>query len=576
MINKPLLMRMPRRSYLALLGAILLGGLQALAMNLPLNWGVAAALLQGLSLCGLVVLLNALDQPLRAGRQGFFLGWAFATAWLSGSFWWLFISMNRFGGLAAPLAALSVLALAAALSIYYALAAAFYARWRAAHLPLAEPKATFAFSFAIRRISQASHAQGPRSPLWAALVFASAWTLAELARGTWFTGFPWGAGGYAQVDGLAPLLAPWVGVYGVGAVVAFWAAAGALGLANGFTPQKGMWGWMGLFLVFLGWVVIAKMGGAPAHPSLPEKSSVPLTLTLLQGHIPQDEKFEGNRGVPRALAWYREQIQAAVTSAAAMGKPSLVITPETAVPLLPQDLPAGYWESLTTLPPNQALLLGLPLGDWQRGYSNSVLGFQGGAIYRYDKHHLVPFGEFIPYGFRWFTDLLHMPMGDFKRGGLSQPPFDWQGQRLAPLICYEDLFGEELGPLFENPAPESGDKAPTILVSMSNLAWFGDSTAVTQHLQISRLRAMEFARPVVRATNTGATAGIDAQGRVTDLLPPFSRGLLKTEVTGGNGLTPYAWWVSRWGLLPLAGLALLICLVAFGTQRGLKSAIRPI
>ena len=283
MINKPLLMRMPRRSYLALLGAILLGGLQALAMNLPLNWGVAAALLQGLSLCGLVVLLNAVDQPLRAGRQGFFLGWAFATAWLSGSFWWLFISMNRFGGLAAPLAALAVLALAAALSIYYALAAAFYARWRAAHLPLAEPKATFAFS--LRRISQASHAQRPRSPLWAALVFASAWTLAELARGTWFTGFPWGAGGYAQVDGLAPLLAPWVGVYGVGAVVAFWAAAGALGLANGFTPQKGRWGWMGLFLAFCGWVVIAKMGGVPAHPSALEKPSVPLTLTLLQGHI---------------------------------------------------------------------------------------------------------------------------------------------------------------------------------------------------------------------------------------------------------------------------------------------------
>jgi apolipoprotein N-acyltransferase len=578
------------------LAAILLGGLQALAMNLPLNWGAAAALLQGLSLCGLVVLLNAVDQPLRPGRRGFFLGWAFATAWLSGSFWWLFISMNRFGGLAAPLAALAVLALAAALSIYSALAAAFYTHWRAAsahhsagsagsaHLPLAASTAIFAFTFSQTR--RARHAQGPRHPLWAALVFASAWTLAELARGTWFTGFPWGAGGYAQVDGLAPLLAPWVGVYGVGAVVAFWAAGMAFALANGFTSQKGGWGWgwgwVGLFLVFLGWVVMARMDVAFAHPSTPEKPSAQekpsahLALTLLQGDIPQDEKFEGHSGVPRALAWYRDQIQAAVTSAAALGKPSLVITPETAVPLLPQDLPAGYWEGLTTLPPNQALLLGLPLGDWQRGYSNSVLGFQGGAIYRYDKHHLVPFGEFIPIGFRWFTDLLHIPMGDFKRGALSQPPFDWQGQRLAPLICYEDLFGEELGPLFESAAPESGDKAPTILVSMSNLAWFGDSTAVTQHLQISRMRAMEFARPVVRATNTGATAVIDAQGQVTDLLPPLTRGLLKTEVTGGNGLTPYAWWVSRWGLLPLAGLALLICGVAFGTQRGLKSQIRPI
>jgi apolipoprotein N-acyltransferase len=152
-------------------------------------------------------------------------------------------------------------------------------------------------------------------------------------------------------------------------------------------------------------------------------------------------------------------------------------------------------------------------------------------------------------------------MGDFSRGGLQQPSFSWQGQRLAPLICYEDLFGEEMGARFDNP-----QQAPTVLVNMSNLAWFGDSTAVTQHLQISRLRAMEFARPLVRATNTGATAVVDAQGHVTQTLPTWTRGVLQAEVQGREGLTPYAWWVARWGLVPLTVLALLICLVALGTR----------
>ena len=274
-------------------------------------------------------------------------------------------------------------------------------------------------------------------------------------------------------------------------------------------------------------------------------ANAPLTLALLQGNIPQDEKFQPGSGVPIALQWYREQLHSATAQ--------LVVAPETALPLLPQQLPPGYLQEIeaqyTAAQGTQAVLLGIPLGDLSLGYTNSVLGWQPGksAPYRYDKHHLVPFGEFIPPFFRWFTQLMNIPLGDFSRGAVVQPPLVWRGERLAPNICYEDLFGEELGARFANPT-----SAPTVFVNLSNIGWFGDSLAIDQHLQISRMRTLEFERPMVRATNTGASAIIDHRGRVTHRHPSHQRGVLTGEVQGrGGAVTPYAWWVSRLGLWPL-------------------------
>jgi hypothetical protein len=132
-----------------------------------------------------------------------------------------------------------------------------------------------------------------------------------------------------------------------------------------------------------------------------------------------------------------------------------------------------------------------------------------------------------------------------NRGALVQPAFEWQGQRLAPNICYENLFGEELAPNFLESA-----LAPTIFVNVSNLAWFGDGVALDQHLQISRMRALEFARPFALATNTGVTAIVDHQGRVVSSLPRAGRAVLVSEIEGRSGVTPYAWWVARMGLWP--------------------------
>jgi apolipoprotein N-acyltransferase len=195
-----------------------------------------------------------------------------------------------------------------------------------------------------------------------------------------------------------------------------------------------------------------------------------------------------------------------------------------------------------------AAILGMPLGDSQHGFTNSAIGFMPATaqLQRYDKHHLVPFGEFIPPFFRWFTNLMHIPLGDFNRGSLGQASFAMRGQRLAVHICYEDLFGEELATRFLDPAT-----APTALVNVSNLAWFGEGLAIHQHLSIARMRALEFGLPMLRATNTGATAIIAHTGVVQAQLPYGSAGVLQGQVQGRMGLTPFAWWAARWGLWPL-------------------------
>ncbi|MGZ5181615.1 MAG: apolipoprotein N-acyltransferase [Ramlibacter sp.] len=501
--------------FLALLGGLAQAGAIAWpATGQPLWW---------LQIASLAVLAWQLHGAPSAGRAAL-LGWTFATAWLCGTFWWLFISMHSYGGLAAPLAALAVFALAAFLGGYYALASGVY-RWLAP------------------------------GPGWGAPAFAALWLLAELLRGRWFTGFPWGAGGYAHVDGPLAALAPWIGVYGIGALAAVLAAA----IAS--APGRAQWGRP------LGWIAaIAVLGvAATLWRDVPAGAPQggPLSVALLQGNIPQDEKFEGQTGVPLALSWYGEQLAAS--------HEQLVVAPETAIPLLPQQLPEGYLDALAQhfRGGSQALLVGMPLGSYEQGYTNSVVGFRPGAApYRFDKHHLVPFGEFIPPLFRWFTDLLHIPLGDFNRGAVGQPSFAWAGQRLAPNICYEDLFGEELAARFVEPA-----QAPTVFVNVSNIGWFGDTVAIDQHLQISRMRALEFDRPVIRATNTGATAIVDHRAHVTRLLPRYTRGVLTGEVQGRSGTTPFAWWAARFGLWPLwiVGLA-----PVFAALLRLRGRARPV
>ncbi|WP_442968689.1 apolipoprotein N-acyltransferase [Ramlibacter sp.] len=506
----------PRSLAAPAFAALLAGVLQAFSMAWPVG-GQPLWWLQLLSLAVLPALLQRQGSPARAA----FIGWVFATAWLTATFWWLFISMHVYGGLASPLAALAVLLLAGFLSLYYALAAALF-----------------------RRAADGS--------AWRdGALFAALWLGAELLRGTLFTGFPWGAGGYAHADGPLAPLARWIGVYGIGVVAAWLAWL----LSQLFRPgaRRSLRYWLALGAT--AGLLAACKAQAPDAPAA--GTGTRLSVALLQGNIPQDEKFEGGSGVPQALAWYGQQLRDA--------RAQLVVTPETAVPLLPAQLPEGYLDALRSLfaDGKRAALVGIPLGSMETGYTNSVIGYQQGDTgYQYHKHHLVPFGEFIPRLFKWFTDMMKIPLGDFNRGDVGQPPFVWAGQRLAPNICYEDLFGEELGAHFRDPA-----LAPTIFVNVSNIAWFGDTVAIDQHLQISRMRALEFERPMLRATNTGATVIIDRAGRVTHALPRHTRGVLLGDVEGGSGMTPFAHWVSRFGLDPLWALALVAAITAWRAGR---------
>jgi apolipoprotein N-acyltransferase len=498
----------------------LAGGL-ALAAGLLQTASFAPGQAWWLQLLSLALLVFALDgaPPRRAAK----LGWLFALAWLTSGLWWLFISMHRFGGLAAPLAAAAVVLLAGALALYYALAAALWARLRA---------------------------QG-HGPIFESLLFAACWLAAELARGTLFTGFPWIAGGYAHTEGPLAAWAPWIGVYGIGALAAWLSAALGLGWVTRRQPAH-----RALALL----LPVALLLIARVLPAEFTRSSGRLDVTLLQSNIPQDEKFDAAQ-LERVLDWHR--------NALARARGALVVTPESSIPL-PLDLLGT--ESLQTLRApfaegGRAALVGIFVGNSIEGHTNSVIGLSAqsdparGVFYRYGKRHLLPFGEFIPLGFGWFVRAMNIPIGDQERGH-SIEPLVVQGQRVRPLICYEDLFAEDI--------VESvvGDASATVLANVTNLAWFGEHMVQDQHLQFSRMRALELQRPMVRATNTGATAVIDHQGRVTARLAPLIEGALEAQVEGRLGATPYARWLAEWGLWPLAALAFAPMAVALRRRGG--------
>lgn len=535
----------------------LLGYAHAFALAAPHD-GQARWWLQMASMAALFILVDGSA----SARAAAWRSWWFATCWLAGVFWWLYISMHIYAGLNVVMTIVAIAALAGFLALYYALAGALY--WRV-------------------------RVQGF---LGSALLFAAWWTLAELARGQLLTGFPWGAAGYAHVDGPLAWLARYVGVYGVGFVAVALAVLAALSVASIFAYIFGRmlsvgrlpvssvrmlsaFIWLGAAAAALHWGGLWQKAEF-AHQDARWAQNAPpaIALALLQGNIPQEEKFLPGKGIPDALQWYGTHM---IRSQA-----PLVIAPETAIPLLKQDLPPGYWERVTAnyRHGNQALLTGIPLGSFEQGYTNSVQGIkpasvaQGGAAqdaaapmpasYTYDKAHLVPFGEFIPPAFRWFTNMMNIPLGDFNRGALAQPSFEWMGERFAPNICYEDLFGEELARRFAAPA-----QAPTVLVNFSNIGWFGDGVAVSQHLHISRMRTLELERPMVRATNTGATAVIDHRGVVQAIAPRAERYVLHADVRGlgqdgsAASITPFARWGSAYGLMP-AWLTMLLIVIVTG------------
>jgi apolipoprotein N-acyltransferase len=353
-------------------------------------------------------------------------------------------------------------------------------------------------------------------------LLAGAWTLAEWLRGWVLTGFPWLAIGYSQTPpsplaGYAPLL----GVYGVGLLLA--------GVSSWLTFYwRKPVAWIAVAAVFAG-------GQALRSIEWTQPVGEPLQASLLQGNIPQSLKW-----VPENLTLSMETY----ARLAAEHPAPLTVLPETAIPLLFDQIPH---ELLRRLASNGDVLLGsaVRMGG---GYTNGAIALSpDSGIQVYSKVHLVPYGEYVPPGFAWFFGLVNIPMSTFSPGPDGQQPLAVAGQRIMPNICYEDLFGEEI---------LAGLPEATLLVNLSNTAWFGDSLAQPQHLQIARMRALETGRPILRATNTGMTAAIAPDGRVAAKLQPFVTAALTVSVRGYTGITPYA-RIGNWAAVLLALAACL-------------------
>lgn len=456
-------------------------------------------------------------------RRGALLGFAFGLAYFLAGVSWVRVSMNEFGGMPLPLAWFSAFLFCAFLALYPALAAAFTAWAR------------------------------PRNRVLFAFVFASAWTFAEYLRAHLFTGFEWLTVGVAAAnETMRTFAAPIGGVFSQSWVTAFVAAL-LIGSYRWWQPERreleavpSPIRGIARFLSGFEWTVyvlvlwIALTFGLSQF-TFSHQTGRPIRVSLLQGNVPQSMKWEPEKFV-QTLQLYEKLVSQA--------KGELIILPETALPAPLSRIPPEYIEKLRGIAfsKNANLLIGVPVEENGK-YFNAAVSMGVEDIQQYRKVHLVPFGEYMPLRgpLAWFYANLTIPMSDFTAGDPAQSPIKVNGQTLGISICYEDAFARDV----LRTMPDA-----TLLVNISNDAWFGKSAAAEQHLQLAQMRAIETGRPMLRANNTGITAVIDDKGRVTQRLEPWTEGILEATVQGRKGFTPY----SMWGDLPI----LLICIAGIG------------
>ena len=370
------------------------------------------------------------------------------------------------------------------------------------------------------------------------LVLPGLWVLLEWLRGWLFSGFPWLSLGYAFIDSPLAGWAPLLGVYGV-----TWAAALAAAVLSGLLEpmQRVRRRALGLAAIGLLFVIPA----VAARYSWTRPAGPPFAVAAVQGAVSQDQKWQFDNRDATMARYLR-------LTANAWGA-RLIVWPESALPVLAGEIPE-YLETLRDSGRVHKADFAVGLVNYlpdTRQYFNGllVLGATGDGWYY--KRHLVPFGEYfpVPSFIRSWMRLLSLPYEDISAGSDHQPLLTAAGQRLGLTICYEDAFGSaQLGVLRE----------ATLLINVTNNAWFGDSSAPHQHLQISRFRALEAGRFLIRATNDGITAVIGPSGEIVGRLPQFQEAVLRADVRPMVGLTPYA----RYGNYPVVVGALGVLGVA--------------
>ena len=373
------------------------------------------------------------------------------------------------------------------------------------------------------------------------------WVILEWWRGWFLSGFSWLSLGYSQTDTWLASLAPVGGVYLLTWLLALSAGA-CVCLLWGGTRDRVLAG----VALLLPWTA----AGIASRTTWTAPAGDPVAVAVVQGAIPQDQKWlERNRET--TLKLYRDLTETA------LGTP-LIVWPEAAAPDLANNI-LPYLRELATAADarGSALVLGLVRADRAEAggdphYYNSVLALADELVW-YDKHHLVPFAEFFPvpaFVRRWLR-LMSLPYSDFTRGAAVQPPLSVAGLRLAATICYEDAYGSSQLPAL---------RTATALVNVTNDAWFGHSTARYQHLQISRMRAIEAQRYLIRAANDGVSAVIDPHGRIVARATEFRAEVLRARIVPHAGLPPYA----RVGNWPVALGGATLCLFAMTSVRRLS------
>jgi len=435
--------------------------------------------------------------------QAFSVGYAFGFGLFAAGVSWIYVSLHDIGGMPAVVAGLATFIFCAFLALFPALAG-----WLQARIPA---------SLAVR----------------AAVLIPAAWTLGEWVRSWILTGFPWLSFGYASARWPLQGYAPLGGVFALSFLTVMLGALLWLAMRG---PRRFVWA--------SAIVALLALGEGLRHVEWTAPTGEPLTVALLQGNIEQSLKFDPRRYV-RTLETY--------AALANDTKARLIVFPETAVPRFLDTVDPRYIEFLDRVARrnNGDLLLGVPTRKSADEFYNSVITLGVSPRQLYNKVHLVPYGEFVPPGLAWTLRMVNIPMSDFSRGTPDQSVLAAAGQKIGVNVCYEDAFGDAIA----RQLPEA-----TLLVNVSNVAWFGDSLAPAQHLQMGQLRAAETGRMYLTATNTGITAAIDRDARVLGALPQFTEGRLETSAQGYVGATPYVRW-RDWPIVLLALGALVACTV---------------
>ncbi|MCP1660671.1 apolipoprotein N-acyltransferase [Neisseria perflava] len=387
-------------------------------------------------------------------------------------------------------------------------------------------------------------------PRWlkTGIILPILWTLTEFAREHVFTGFGWGALSYSQITKASPL-AGFAPIGGILLVTFVTACIGAWLVLLVDNPGR----LKNRLLPLVCGVALCAFGYIAQETDFTRPDGSTRTVALVQGNIPQTLKWSEEQILPTIQKYYE---------AVGKTKADLVILPETAIPVMRQDLPPDILSQFAEQARDNGSALALGIAQYTAdgsGYENAVINLSSynnssaEDIPYYAKNHLVPFGEYKPLPFITgpLYKMMDMPLSDFKRGGDAQAPLLMKDQKVAFNICYEDGFGDDL---------IATAKQSTLLANISNMAWYGDSNAMYQQLQQSQARAMELGRYMVRATNTGVTAIISPKGSVIAQAQPNTDTVLEGHIRGYTGDTPYMrMGGSRW----LAGILAVIAVLLF-------------